>query len=159
MHLSRQHGAYDATEPLGPDCRPLLPQAQARILSLHSADKLNVFNKGYKQHYTSKYVLEENGITPKSGAFIDIVRLLDKGKVTGTIVILHPQIMDLTGGAQGPRHSANTQKWIFRFGKCWFQKGTSLSEAYYRIVHVRDQFNSAQRCLKHAIYLRPKEVC
>lgn len=146
VHLSRQHGSYNATEPLGPDCRSLLLQAQARNLSLHSADKLDFFNKGSKQHYTSKYVLEENEITPKSGAFINIVGL-DKGKITGTIVILYPQIMELTSGAQGHRHSANIQKSIFRFGKCWFQKGTSLSEACYRVVHVRDQFNSPQHCL------------
>lgn len=52
VHLSRQQKTSttpdDASGSLGPDCRPILPYAQVRNLSLDSKNKLNAFNERSK---------------------------------------------------------------------------------------------------------------
>lgn len=79
---------------------------------------------------------------------------LDEVKISSTTVIhLLPTMELMTGGAQH-RDSAKLEKWVFRFGKCEFQKGTSLLEADYKIVQVRAHFDSVQHCLKHLLHTR-----
>lgn len=71
-------------------------------------------------------MLEENGITTKSGAFIDIVGL-DKGKITGTIVTPHPQIMELTVVLRGTGIVQTSRSGYSGLGSAGFRK-----EPHYR---------------------------